>query len=323
MSDNTLSQSELVAAIGVLVKRRGNCTDPAEKAAINEAIDKLNGNLQDLDQADLLNAAQAVTAASDALEKVVASAKLGPFDTYLASIQGVMNRLQDVVGQMHAAESLPSADVQPTAALTPAQVTAAKPSVVGAPKSSTVYADLKAQYQTYFDACKVNPDKAQHVAFYTSRLIKFQSVYSDVGNDLHIPWYFIGTIHAMECGFAFTEHLHNGDPLAARTVHVPANRPMTGTPPFTWRESARDAMIFDGYNHETEWSIPRVLYLLEKYNGLGYRRLGVPSPYLWSFSNLYTKGKYTSDGHFDPAAVSAQCGAAVMLKALQVQGVFA
>jgi lysozyme family protein len=42
----------------------------------------------------------------------------------------------------------------------------------------------------------------------------------------------------------------------------------------------------------------------------------VPTPYLWSFSSLYEKGKFVADGVFDPAAVSKQCGAAVMLKAV-------
>lgn len=112
------------------------------------------------------------------------------------------------------------------------------------------------------------------------------------------------------------EHLHNGDPLNARTVHVPANRPATGAPPFTWRESARDAMIFRKYAQVGNWDVPRVLYQLELYNGLGYRPRGIPSPYLWCFSNLYSKGKYTADGNFDPNAISKQCGAAVMLKAL-------
>src|SRR5262245_33063788 len=100
MSDNSASQVQLVAAIGVLVKRRGNTTDPAEKAAINAAIDELNGDLQDLDRAELLDAARIVSGASDALEKVVASAKLGPFDTFLSDIQGIIDRLQNAVGQM-------------------------------------------------------------------------------------------------------------------------------------------------------------------------------------------------------------------------------
>jgi lysozyme family protein len=59
-----------------------------------------------------------------------------------------------------------------------------------------------------------------------------------------------------------------------------------------------------------------MLYLLEKYNGLGYRMRGVPTPYLWSFSNLYEKGKFVQDGRYDPEAVSKQCGAALMLKAV-------
>jgi lysozyme family protein len=221
---------------------------------------------------------------------------------------------------MHALERLPSADVEPTKPLTAAVVNAAKPPSLAAPKTSRVYAEIKSEYQIYYDACSVNPDRQRNLDFYTSRLTKFKTVYSDVGSDLHIPWYFIGIIHAMECGFDFNQHLHNGDPLTARTVHVPANRPPVGQPPFTWRESARDAMIFDGYSNESEWSVARILYLFERYNGFGYRKLGIPSPYVWSFSTLYAKGKYVADGHFDPDAVSAQCGAGVMLKVLQAQG---
>ena len=49
-------------------------------------------------------------------------------------------------------------------------------------------------------------------------------------------------------------------------------------------------------------------------------KLGVPTPYLWSFSNMYVKGKYVADHKFDPNAVSAQCGSALMLKSLQASG---
>jgi lysozyme family protein len=320
MTKNDALRVELFAAISVLIKRRANTTDASEKGLINDAIDDLNAKIQELDQANLLDAANIVASASDELEKVVASAKVGPFDTYLADIQDILTRLQNSLSQMHSMESLAPADAQTAAPLSNAEVTAAKPQGIAAPKVSTDYTELKAEYQAYFDACTTNPTREQNVDFYLSRINKSKDVYADVGNDLKIPWYFIGIIHGMECGFAFTEHLHNGDPLTARTVHVPIGRPVTGSPPFTWRESARDALILDGFNQETEWSIPRILYLLEKYNGFGYRKLGIPTPYLWSFSNLYTKGKFTSDGHFDPNAVSAQCGCALMLKALKAQG---
>ena len=73
-----------------------------------------------------------------------------------------------------------------------------------------------------------------------------------------------------------------------------------------------------GYDSETDWSGPHILYLLEKYNGFGYRFKELRTPYLWSYSNLYSKGRYVADGVFDPNAVSKQCGAATMLKALDV-----
>ena len=49
-------------------------------------------------------------------------------------------------------------------------------------------------------------------------------------------------------------------------------------------------------------------------SGIASRKLR--TPYLWSFSSLESKGRYVADGVFDPNAVSNQCGAATMLKAL-------
>ncbi len=318
---NTAARGEIVAAMNVLVTRRGNTADPAEKAVIKDALDTLSGILQDLNQASLLQAAQLVANATDELEKVVASARLGPFDTFLSDIQGVIQRLQGQQAAMHATESLPSADVMPAAPLPAAAVAAALTTALPrAPAASSAFGDLSAEYQAFFDRCQPKPEFQDNLAFYVSRALKFKDVYQDVGTPLGIPWHFIGILHGMECGFNFGTHLHNGDPLSARTVHVPANRPPSGNPPFTWRESARDALVFKGYHHETDWSVPRMLFLFEKYNGFGYRRLGVPSPYLWSFSNLYARGKFVADHEFDPNAVSKQCGAAVILKQLQQTG---
>ena len=45
----------------------------------------------------------------------------------------------------------------------------------------------------------------------------------------------------------------------------------------------------------------------------------VLTPYLWSFSNHYKKGKFVKDGKFDPEFVSKQCGAAVILKLMSAE----
>ena len=72
----------------------------------------------------------------------------------------------------------------------------------------------------------------------------------------------------------------------------------------------------------TDWSLPATLFRLEAYNGFGYRT-GHPevlSPYLWSFSSHYTRGKFVADGSFSVTAVSKQCGAAVLLRRMAETG---
>ncbi len=137
-----------------------------------------------------------------------------------------------------------------------------------------------------------------------------------------IPWYFIACVHYLECGFSFNKHLHNGDPLTALTRQVPAGRPKVNhPPPFTFEESAIDALKLMGFDKVTSWKLPFILRKLEAYNGFGYFKFhSMNSPYLWSYSNQYTKGKYVADGKFDSEAVSAQCGSAVILKRMEDRG---
>lgn len=141
-------------------------------------------------------------------------------------------------------------------------------------------------------------------------------------NSGRIPWYFIACVHYLECSFSFRKHLHNGDPLTGYTVQVPAGRPKVGhAPPFTFEESAVDALKLMGFDKVRSWILPFILRKLEAYNGFGYFKYHkMNSPYLWSFSNHYTKGKYVKDGKFDKEAVSAQTGSAVILKRMEDRG---
>ncbi|MDN5286867.1 MAG: hypothetical protein JWR38_3141 [Mucilaginibacter sp.] len=138
------------------------------------------------------------------------------------------------------------------------------------------------------------------------------------GGGSSIPWYFIACVHYLECSFSFKKHLHNGDPLTGYTVQVPTHRPKVGHgPPFTFEESAVDALKLMKYDKVNNWSLPYILQKLEGYNGFGYNKKGIHTPYLWSFSNHYTKGKYVKDGVFSADAVSQQLGAAVILKRME------
>ena len=145
---------------------------------------------------------------------------------------------------------------------------------------------------------------------------KYDTLIKPLGS---IPWWFVACVHCLEASFSFEKHLHNGDPLSERTVNEPRFRPLTGKPPYTWWESARDALTMPGkqFHLETDWSIARALWLLEGFNGHGYRLYrGIHSPYLWAGTNHYTKGKYIADGKYDENAVSKQAGVAGLLHLL-------
>ncbi len=174
----------------------------------------------------------------------------------------------------------------------------------------------QAEYQRLFDTCIIDNTKLPEINNVIEKITASRSRYESVGNKMGIPWNFIGIVHCMEGGLSFNKHLHNGDPLTAHTVQVPKGRPKTGNPPFTWEASAEDSLLYEKLDQWKNWSIPGMLYKLETYNGFGYRKLQTPinSPYLWSYSNHFTKGKFVADGKFDPKATSKQIGAGVLLR---------
>ena len=181
---------------------------------------------------------------------------------------------------------------------------------------------LREEYDKLFASCTIRDKNRSDVAWHVNKLgdERAQKQWLQVAQNVCCPWYFVAIIHSMEAGFDFRAHLHNGDPLSERTVQVPAKRPPQWNPPSDWVSSATDALTYDGFADQADWSIARTLYRWESYNGFRSRKNGINTPYLWSFSNHYARGKFVADGVWDPNAVSKQCGAAVMLKALLDKG---
>jgi lysozyme family protein len=157
---------------------------------------------------------------------------------------------------------------------------------------------------------------AHKILGYKDRYLKLEKTTRDRNPDCSgIPWWFIGIIHYRESDCNFHCHLHNGDPLTHRTVQVPAGRPL-GEPPFTWEESALDALTIEGFLKVTSWSLERAAYAWEAFNGWGYWRMGVTSAYLLAGTDEHEKGKYTGDHHYDPEAVDQEIGCLPILKVL-------
>ena len=155
----------------------------------------------------------------------------------------------------------------------------------------------------------------------SERLFSHKKRYDIVASATGVPWWWIAIVHQLESSGNFSTHLHNGDPLTARTRQVPKGRPKDGNPPFSWEASAADALALKGLIGKPKawWTIPRALFEFERYNGFGYFGK-IASPYVWSFSTHYDKGKITRDhGPIEPV-VSKQCGAATLLYCLAKAG---
>lgn len=177
-------------------------------------------------------------------------------------------------------------------------------------------------YANLWARAEIKPERAAQASAIAAKIAGNKTRYEAVSAAVGCPWWLVGVIHSLEAALRFDKHLHNGDPLSARTVRVPKGRPKRGGPPFAWEDSAIDALEAPPHSLHTidKWSISRALYELEKYNGFGYFQHAVNSPYLWSFTTLYDQGKYTADGRYSASTISKQCGAAAIIKAMVAAG---
>lgn len=178
------------------------------------------------------------------------------------------------------------------------------------------------EYQTMFDDMVIDKTKVSQILSAVNTIKSSETRYTNLANSVNpkMPWYAIALAHYMECNCNFNKHIHTGDPLTTKTVNVPKDRPVN--PPangkkYTWEESATDWLKLKKWDKWQNWGVRDILYRLELNNGMGYRKIfEMATPYLWSFSQFYTEGKYTSDGQYDPNAISKQAGAAIILKYL-------
>lgn len=169
-------------------------------------------------------------------------------------------------------------------------------------------------------SCEIDHDKVNAVASVCGKISVYKDKYIDVAREIKCPWWFIACIHAKESSLDFKTCLHNGDPLPGPTTHVPSGRG-----PFnSWQEAAIDALKLKNFDKVTDWSIEHILYLLESYNGFGYRsKIGDTgqvelTPYVWAFTNQHDEsGRYVRDGKYDKDSITKNPGAAAYIKCLE------
>lgn len=314
-----------------LNERRKATSDPTEKAALLHEVEKINRALSRLADADARAVALLIEAAAADLDALLATAQLNPFDAKLRraveAIKTTASRAAEDVGRVfvprnvHAIEedaASPVPDFTPPGAAPVRPLPDAAPDALPPVVRGTSLAALAADYAACWDACRIHSTKRAIVERSADRLLLGRARYEAVSARCNrVPWQLIGILHGLECGYDFARHLHNGDPLEAPTRREPRGRPPGWTGTGSWEDSAVDALEHMNLHKVGIWAVPQVLYALECFNGFGYRNKGLRSPYLWSFSNLYKRGKFVADHKFDPRAVSKQVGSAVLLKVLE------
>lgn len=177
------------------------------------------------------------------------------------------------------------------------------------------FGPLKAEYARRWAAMKIKPGKVAAIDRVARKIITGKEAYQAVERDTGVPWAVVGVLHNREASCDFAGVLHNGEKILStgrKTRLAPKGRgPFT-----TWHEAALDAIAIKGWDKSTVWTVEFFLFASEKFNGFGYRMQGVPSAYLWSFSDQYVRGKYVADHKWDPTEVDQQMGVAPLMRRL-------
>lgn len=174
-------------------------------------------------------------------------------------------------------------------------------------------AALAAKYQKQWADMKIDAGKVAALDKIAARPIASKARYQVIQSKTGVPWWWVAIIHNRESGGNFAGVLHNGEHIIGtgrKTSLVPAGR----GPFSSWEEAAIDALQLKGLHKIKSWSLEVSAYRGEEFNGWGYHWRGVPSAYLWSFSNIYRGGKYVADGVWSPTAMDAQAGIMPLLK---------
>jgi lysozyme family protein len=148
--------------------------------------------------------------------------------------------------------------------------------------------ELRSEYNSLLQTCEIRADKLTEVQDICDTILANKPRYEAIATATSVPWFMVAAIHSLEGGLNF--------PMAKKASLIRPIRP--------FEESATDALMLAVTRTDSPaLSVAR----------FRSRELGLHTPYLWSSSNHYTKGKFVRDGVFDPDAVSKHNAAALEL----------
>jgi lysozyme family protein len=94
-----------------------------------------------------------------------------------------------------------------------------------------LFAALRGEYAALWRQMIADDRRSGEFLTTVRRMNAGMASYRAVEEITGVPAAVVAVIHEREGAGNFTTHLHNGDPLRERTVHVPAGRPLAGRLP--------------------------------------------------------------------------------------------
>lgn len=168
------------------------------------------------------------------------------------------------------------------------------------------FAALEPEYANLL--ARMHITRQSEATIIAGKLLQFvkEGKYAEVADKLGIPQLFIATSFEREAASNFRLSPAQGDPWNEVSRHVPK-----GLGPYqSWSTSALAAYTLERLDKigRENWTWTRLCYEGELFNGFGYRAHGVHTPYDWSGTNNYARGKFTGDHRFDLSVADQQLG---------------
>ncbi len=160
--------------------------------------------------------------------------------------------------------------------------------------------------------------QAEELELFYAHYQKNKLRYEEVARKVGLPPALIAALHWRESTGDFGTYMHQGDPLGRPARNHPRNIPLF----HRWEPSAvhafkRQAWVGKGLHLTKDTTdLAALATYAEYYNGLGYWYRRVSSPYVFSGTNQYSRGKYVADGRYSRAARDRQLGVALMIRTI-------
>jgi lysozyme family protein len=190
------------------------------------------------------------------------------------------------------------------------------------PKSGTRAATIYAKHDaaTTDLAAYLTAAQKSDLKLFKANWTRNSARYKTVSQKTGVPAPLIAALHWRESTGNFKTYLHQGDRLGRPAVHVPKDIPVF----HVWEDAAVHALTMSdkarvrddlGMKSDTTDAASMATYA-EFYNGLGYHNRKKPSPYVYSGTDTYDRGKYVADGRYSSTTKDQQLGVMSMVGAI-------